>query len=284
MVIPGVLIVFISMIVGFILSGGNPVHLIVPAEYLTIFGIAGGATVLGTPKKILTIVVKKVMGSLKGGHFSKQLYLDLLVMLFKLFSLARKNGLLALESHISEPEKSDIITKYPHIAHNHLAIGMITETMRLVVDGSVQPEELNPLMESTIETFEVEGHMPLGVLRAIADGLPGIGIIGAVLGIIVTMSHIDAPPAEVGHHVSCALVGTFLGVFAAYGVVSPLISAISLAEAEEIKFLNVIRTAIAAYVTGSSPGVAVEFARRAIFSFDRPSAAELDSACKNSGA
>lgn len=268
------------MLGGFLIAGGNPVSLIQPAEFITIFGMAGGAMVIGSPMKILKQVIAKMLGSLKGGHFSKQGYVDLLVMLFKLFSLARKNGLLALEPHISEPEKSDIISKCHHIVHDKVSRELLTEALRMVVDGSVQPEEMEKLLDGSIETFEAEGHMPVNAIRAVADGLPGIGIVGAVLGIIITMGHIDGKPEEIGHHVAAALVGTFLGVFAAYGVLNPIVSAISQQETEEIKYFATIKTAVCSYVTGASPSVAVEFARRSIYSFDRPTSAEVDKACK----
>jgi chemotaxis protein MotA len=282
-VIPGLLVVMLCMIGGFLMAGGNPLALIQPAEFVTIGGMTLGAMICSTPKKILQRCFSKMTGSLKGGHFSAAVYTDLLVMLFRLFSLARKNGLLALEPHIEDPKKSDIFSKYPVFLHNKVAVDMLTETLRMIVDGSIQPEEIDPLMESGIETHESEGHMPVSVLQAAADGLPGIGIVGAVLGIIITMSHIDGKPEEVGHHVACALVGTFLGVFGAYGILSPMISSINQEEAEEVKYLNVIRTAVGKYFTGSSPAVAVEFARRSIYSFDRPPATTVEKACKSAG-
>lgn len=271
------------MLGGFLMAGGNPLSLLQPAEFVTIGGMAFGSMVISTPMKILKRCFGLLLGSLKGGHLSQQAYMDLLVMLFRLFSLARKNGLLSLEPHISDPLKSDIISKYPSVTHNKIAMDMLTETLRLIVDGSVQPEEIEPLMDSMIETHEAESHMPVNVLRAVGDGLPGIGIVGAVLGIIITMGHIDGKPEEVGHHVACALVGTFLGVFLAYGLLNPVIAAICQTEAEEAKYLVVIKTAIKSYVGGSSPSIAVEFARRSIFSFDRPAAAVVEKSCKAVG-
>jgi len=282
-VIPGLLVVMGCMLAGFLMAGGNPLALIQPAEFVTIGGMAFGAMVMSTPKKILSRCFKLMKGSIKGGHLNSKVYTELLVMLFRLFSLARKNGLLALESHIEDPKKSDIIGKCHSLLHNSIATTLLSETLRMVVDGSIQPEEIDPLMESSIETNEAEGHMPVGVLRAVGDGLPGIGIVGAVLGIIITMSHIDGKPAEVGHHVASALVGTFLGVFCAYGLLNPIISTISQVESEETNYLNVIRIGVSKYFTGSSPAVAVEFARRAIYSFDRPPAADVEAACKKAG-
>ena len=283
MVIPGILIVVGCMLGGFLMAGGNPAALIQPAEFVTILGMAFGAMVISSPMKVLKQCVSKTLGSLKGSPFNKQAYLDLLTMLFRLFSLARKNGLLALEPHLSDPHKSDIISKYHSVLHHKACFDLLSETMRMMVDGSIQPEEIAPMMDNSIETHEAEGHMPVNVMRAVGDGLPGIGIVGAVLGIIITMSHIDGKPEVIGHHVAAALVGTFLGVFSAYGLINPVVASISQVESEETKYMAVIKTALTAYFTGSSPAVAVEFARRAIFSFDRPTAQELEAACKNAG-
>ena len=283
MVLPGIVVVLICLVAGFSMAGGNMMALFQPAEFITILGMAFGAMIISTPLTILMRCLKLVMGSIKTPHINEKSYQDMLVMLFKLFALARKNGMLALEIHISEPEKSDIISRYPSVLHNRIALDMLTETMRLIVDGSAQPEELESLMDSSIETFEIESHMPVGVLQKVGDGLPGIGIVGAVLGIIITMGHIDGKPEEVGHHVAAALVGTFLGVFMAYGLLNPIVSAIQQHEAEQARYLCVMKTAIASYATGSSPTVAVEFARRSIFSFARPAAAVLEKACKIGG-
>jgi len=275
--------VFGAMLGGFLAGGGNLLSLLAGSEFILILGMAFGAMVISTPRKILTQCFSKASGAFKGSHFTKQAYVDALAMMFKLFSMARKNGLLALESHISDPEKSEVMSKYPSVLENKPALNLLIESLRLIVDGSVQPEELDFLMESSIETFEAEGHMPLSAWRAMGDGLPGLGIVGAVLGIIITMSHMDGPPSEVGEHVASALVGTFMGVFVAYGIVNPMVSLISQQDAEEVKFMNVIRSAVKAYVTGSSPSTAVEFARQAIFSFDKPSAAEIERVCKKGG-
>lgn len=174
------------------------------------------------------------------------------------------------------------MTKYPSVLHNKPALDLLVESLRLIVDGSVQPEELDSLMESSIETFEAEGHMPVNVWRSVGDSLPGLGIVGAVLGIIITMQFMDRSSAEVGEHVAHALVGTFLGVFLAYGMVNPLAALIAHQDSEEVKFLNVVRSAVRAYVTGSSPSTAIEFGRQAIFSFDKPSATEVERMCKMS--
>ena len=252
-----------------------------PGEWIVILGIAFGALVVSTPLKLLRKCFSVLFGCFKRVHVSQDAYVELLAMMYQLFALARKNGLLALEPHLTEPEKSDIISKYPAVFRNKAAMELLVETFRLVVDGSVQPEDIEPLMDSSIETYESEGHMPVNVLRAVADGLPGLGIVGAVLGIIVTMAHMgDANPESVGIHVANALVGTLLGVFFAYGVLFPMVTTIAQHEAEQTKYLVVIKTAMSSYVSGASPSVAIEFARRSIFSFDRPAAAVVEKACK----
>lgn len=189
--------------------------------------------------------------------------------------------MLALESHVSEPGKSEIFTKYPLLLKNHHAMEFLTDSLRLVVDGSVQPDELESLLDSSLETHHAEVHMPVNIMIKAGDGLPGIGIVGAVLGIIITMGAIDGPPSEVGHKVAAALVGTLLGVFFAYCLINPIVAAIEQSHAEEEKFLEVIKVGLLSFVGGATPGTAVEYARRAVFSFDRPTSQETDQACKN---
>jgi chemotaxis protein MotA len=182
---------------------------------------------------------------------------------------------------VTDPSKSDLISKYPLLAGNHHALEFLTDSLRLVIDGSVQPEELDNILDSTIETHHVEAHMPVNILAKTADALPGIGIVGAVLGIIITMGAIDGPPSEVGHKVAAALVGTLLGVFFAYCILSPIVTSIEQRHLEEERFLEVIKTGLISFVGGATPGAAVEYARRSIFSFDRPTMQETDEACKN---
>ena len=279
MVAPGLLVVLACVIGGFCLAGGNPVTLWQPGEFLIILGIAFGALVVSTPLKLLKKCFAVLFGCFRRVHVTQEVYVELLAMMYQLFALARKNGLLALEPHLNEPGKSDIISKYPAVLRNKAAMELLVETFRLVVDGSVQAEDIEPLMDSSIETYESEGHMPVNVLRNIADGLPGLGIVGAVLGIIVTMTEMDKPE-RVGQNVAHALVGTLLGVFFAYGVLFPMVTTIAQHEAEQTKYLVVIKTAMSSYVSGASPSVAIEFARRSIFSFDRPPAVVVEKACK----
>jgi chemotaxis protein MotA len=280
MVLPGILVVVAAALGGFMLAGGKPLALLQVPEFVVILGIAFGSLLISTSPGILKRCFVLLLGVFKPRQMSRQACLDLLVVMFRLFALARKNGLLALEPHLAAPEKSDIISAFPRVAKNKAAVELLSETLRLVVDGSVQPEEVEPLMAESIETHEAEAHMPLGALRTVADALPGIGIVGAVLGIIITMAHIDGKPEEVGHHIASALVGTFLGVFGAYGILGPMIATMTQHETEQTKYLSVIKAGVTGFVSGASPSVAVEFARRTIFSFDRPTAQAVEQACK----
>lgn len=270
------------VLTGYTMSGGHMGAILHPAEFITIVGASAGTVIIMSPMKILKLIIRHFIGALKGGaQLGKGAYLELLAVLFQLFSLARKQGLLALETHVGEPEKSDIISKYPTLMKNHHGMEFLVESLRLIIDGSVQPDELENLLDSTLETHHAEVSMPVNVMTKCGDGLPGIGIVGAVLGIIITMGAIDGPPSEVGHKVAAALVGTLLGVFFAYCLVNPIVTAIEQSHAEEEKFLETIKIGLLSFIGGATPGTAVEYARRNVFSFDRPSAEETDQACKN---
>lgn len=284
MVIPGLIIVMICVFGGFVLSQGNMMNFLVYQEFMIILGAALGALVISTPKKLMARVISDTKLAFKGSPIDKQLFLNLLTILFQLFSLSRKQGLLALESHVSEPESSDIFSKYPAVLQHEEAMRFLNEALRLIIDGSVQPEELEVLMEDSIDTSRAEAHASVNVLQKTGDGLPGLGICGAVLGIIVTMQFMDGAPSEIGEHVAHALVGTFLGVFVSYGMINPMVTCLEHIHLEEEKFLEVIKSALTAFVNGATPSTALEYARRAIFSTDRPTAEEMETAYKNSTA
>jgi chemotaxis protein MotA len=281
-VIPGLIFVMVTILTGYSIAGGKIGAIMQPAEFITILGAATGAMIISAPMKLLKKIVAAFLGAFKGGHkLDKDCYLELLAVMFQFFSLARKQGLLALESHVSEPQKSEILLKYPKLLHNTVGLEFLIESLRLVIDGSVQAEELEQLLDSSLETHKAESHMPTAVLTKVGDSLPGIGIVGAVLGIIITMGAIDGPPAAVGHHVAAALVGTLLGVFFSYCVVNPITASIELNHQEEEKYLEVVKTGLLSFVNGATPGTAIEYARRTIYSFDRPNLQETEKACKN---
>jgi len=272
----------VCLLVGFTMAGGRIMAMVHPAEYITIVGASFGAMLISAPKKIIKMIFAALLGVFKGHKLGKAVYLDALVVMFKLFALAKKQGVLALEAHVADPHKSDIISKYPMFAHHHHAVEFLTDALRLVIDGVAQPEELEPLLDVTLDTHRAEAHMPVNILTKVGDALPGIGIVGAVLGIIITMGAIDGPASEVGHKVAAALVGTFLGVFLSYCLINPIVTSLEQAHVEEEKFLDVIKTGVLTFVSGATPSTAVEYARRGLFSFDRPTLDETTKACKES--
>jgi chemotaxis protein MotA len=223
----------------------------------------------------------KLVGLFQPPAFTKPLYLEALKLLYELFQLARKDGLVAIESHIEEPDKSAVFKKYPSVTRHHHAVTFLCDSLRLVLVGSVPPHDLEQLMDSEIDVHHEQEAMPAGALSRVSDALPGIGIVAAVLGIVVTMGAIAGPIEEIGHKVAAALTGTFLGVLLAYGFVGPLSTSLENGAGAETRFYHFLKASVVAFAKGFSPIVAVEFARRAIFNDDRPSFLEMEAACKS---
>ncbi len=275
-VILGILIVAGSVIGGYLMAHGKLAILWQPAEYVTICGAAFGAFVIANPGG----VIKKAMMSfpvlIKGSKYNKAMYMELLALMYELFSKARKEGVMALESHIDEPANSDIFTKYPKIMADHHAMEFLTDYLRLIVGGSMNAFELENLMDIELEIHHGDAMKPGDALTSVGDSLPGFGIVAAVLGVIITMGSIGGDPAELGLHVGAALVGTFLGILLAYGFVGPMGSAVNVIAEEESKFLSCIKVCIMATLNGYAPPIAVEFGRKAISHEHRPSFAELE--------
>jgi chemotaxis protein MotA len=275
-VIVGCLVVIGGVVGGFLWAGGNVGALFHPSEVLTIGGAALGALIVMSPKKVLVDLAKGVIGSLKGSPYNKQGYRDLFKLCYEILRLARNEGLLALEAHVSSPHESAIFEKYPRIAQNHHVLEFLCGALAPVIERSVTPEKLPALLDIEIKVLEQEHHAPLGVLNKTADGLPGFGIVAAVLGIVITMAHIDGPASEIGHKVGAALVGTFLGILASYGFFAPLAVRMEFLGEAEIAFFRTIATIIQGLVDSLSPKVALEQARRGVASEVRLSRDELE--------
>jgi chemotaxis protein MotA len=280
MAVPGIIILLASICIGFAMAGGKFPVLMQPSEFVVIIGAAVGTLITSAPG----LMKKRVMGVIKTA-FKDQIpkkkdYMDLLKCQYELFMLARRQGVLALESHATDPGKSDIIKKYPAVKKNHHALSFLAEALQQIVNG-ISPDDLEGLLDAEIDTLKNEGHLATGLLKVVGDALPGLGIVAAVLGIIVTMGHMDAPPAEIGHHVASALVGTFLGILLCYGIVAPLAGNAEIQETHQLRFLMVIKSAIIASARGVAPPTAVEFGRKMIFSDERPSFNELDKALQS---
>jgi len=274
----GAIIVLGGIIGGFTWEGGHILALNQPAEVLIIGGAAVGSLLISTPLG----VVKGIFGQLKGalgGGLGKQDYLNLLVMMFEIFNVARKDGLIGLESHVEHPEESEIFKRYPAFLKNHHAVAFFADTMRVIISGAVQPHDLEDLMDGDIEVLHEEEVRPSDALSSIADALPGLGIVAAVLGVVVTMGAIDGPPAEIGHKVAAALVGTFLGILGSYGFIGPLAASLKHRLNDNKQYLSCMKHALLSFHKGVAGVIAVEFARRSLYAEVRPGFTELEQAC-----
>jgi chemotaxis protein MotA len=276
----GFFVVAGCIIAGYLMHGGNLLVLLQPSEFLIIGGAAIGALLVGNPPRVLKEMLGQLARIMKPGP-SKRDYQDLLVMLYELLTLARKEGLVALESHVEVPAESAILKKYPSFLANRNAVSFMADTVRLIMSGaSVESHDLEALMDVDIETHHEERNRPTRSLQVTADALPGLGIVAAVLGIVITMQAVGGPPEEIGHKVAAALVGTFLGVLLSYGFVGPLAANLLGKNEEHGRYFVALRQVLLAFHKGCVPAIAVEFARRSLFSDVRPEFTELEKACR----
>ena len=224
------------------------------------------------------------MGAAKGSHFTCAFYLETLKMCYEILNKARKDGLLAIESDIEEPEKSAIFSKYPKFLKDHHMRDFVCDTLRMAVTGGIDPFDLDQMMDLDMEVSHREANAPIAALSTMADALPGLGIVAAVLGVVVTMGALGGPPEEIGHKVAAALVGTFLGILLCYGLVGPISQNMAKAAEEEHAYVYVVRVLMIAFIKGAAPIQALEFGRRAIPMHLRPGFNEMEKSCKSSGA
>jgi chemotaxis protein MotA len=279
-VIIGFTVVILSVLGGFWEAGGPFMVLVQPAEFIIIGGASLGALLASAPKNVLQRIWAKSIGALKGETVTKTTYLSVLKLLYELLYMAQKEGLIALEKHIETPAESPIFSKYADILSHKTLIAFMTDTFRMVIIGGIASHDLESLMEGDIDTHHNDMKKPSIVLAKIGDTLPGLGIVAAVLGIVITMQAIDGPAGEIGKKVAAALVGTFLGIFLCYGFVQPLASNLDIASETEIQVFEAVKSAIAAFARGFIPLVCVEFARRSIPSETRPEFSEMESHVK----
>jgi len=281
----GIVIVFVAVMVGYIMHHGNIAVLIQINEFVILGGAGLGSFLAANGMKNFQGAIKGFLGLLKPDPFTKQAYLDVLKMMFQLFNVARKEGLLGLEQHIETPEKSEIISKYPSFLSNHHATAFFCDTMKVILTGAVGPHDLSEMMEIDIETAHAEQNVPAQAIQTVGDAMPGFGIVAAVLGVIITMGKIaEGDPAAIGQSVAAALVGTFLGILLAYGVFAPIARAMELRIKSEGSYMNCMRYALFSFARGESPITCVEFARRNIEPAVRPGFAEMESAVKEKAA
>lgn len=278
--IVGIVIVLGCIVGGYLMEHGKLLVLLQPAELIIILGSAIGALVAANPLPVLIRTAKAALAVLRGCPYDQKCYLENLLMIYDLFSSARKMGTTKLEQDIDEPSKSDVFQKYPKFLNSHHALNFLCDTLRVVVSGGVDPLDIDTMMEIDLEVHHREGAEPAAALATMADSLPGLGIVAAVLGIVMTMGALGGPKEAIGEKVAAALVGTFCGVLLCYGIFGPLAAAMTKQNEAEAAYFGFLRMSALGYVKGLSPIMAVELARRAIPSTVRPSFKEVEKACR----
>jgi chemotaxis protein MotA len=282
-VIIGILLAFGAVIGGFLMEHGNIRVLLQPAELLIIGGAAAGTILIANPLHILKKILGGLVGVFKGSRFTRDRYLESLKMMYEFLNKARKEGLVGIEGDVEEPSKSAIFSKYPKFLNDHHILDFVCDTMRTAITGGVEPFDFDQMMEIDMEVHHQQTSKPISALSTTADSLPGLGIVAAVLGVVITMGALGGPPEEIGQKVAAALVGTFLGILLCYGLVGPLAANMAAAADDEHAHLLVLRILMASFSKGMAPIIAVEMARRAIPGHVRPGFLEVEKACRGGG-
>ena len=276
----GIVVVIGAILGGYLMEHGNLKVLIQPAELIIIGGAAIGTLLIANPMPVIIKIIKSLIGVLSSGKYTKTRYLTTLKMLNELFKKGRKGGISALEGDIEEPESSELFKAYPDVLKDHHVLDFICDTVRTGMSGSVSHYDLDSMIELDLEVHHREVSVPVTALTTVADALPGLGIVAAVLGVVITMGSLGGPPEEIGKKVAAALVGTFLGILLCYGFLSPLAASITKQNDAESEYYHCLRTGLIAYFRGAAPILAVEFSRRSIPAAVRPSFKEMEESFK----
>ncbi|HEX3891948.1 MAG TPA: flagellar motor stator protein MotA [Terracidiphilus sp.] len=280
-VVLGIVLVFGAVIGGFLMEKGHIEVLVQPAEMLIICGASIGTLLVANPVHILKGIAGGLVGSLKGSRFNKTYYLNTLKMMYLFLNKVRKEGLLSVEMDVEKPKESAIFKSFPDFLNDHPARDFLCDTLRMAITGGVEPFDMDQMMELDMEVHHHLATQPIGALSTMADALPGLGIVAAVLGVVITMGALGGPPEAIGHKVAAALVGTFLGILLCYGVAGPLSSNMGKAAEDHNSYLHVLRVLLLSFLKGSAPMIAIEMGRRAIPAHVRPSFDEMEKTCKN---
>src|SRR6202049_3159473 len=275
----GIVVVFGSVLGGYLMEHGNIRVLIQPAELVVIGGASIGTVLIANPLHILKQIAAGVAGVFGGSKFTKPRYLDSLKMMYELLNKARREGLMALESDVEDPAKSPILSKYPAFLKDHHVRDYFCDTMRMAISG-VEAFDLDQLLDLDMEVHHHGSSLPVAALSSMADAFPGLGIVAAVLGVVITMGALGGPPEEIGHKVAAALVGTFLGILLCYGLVGPLAASMGKMAEEQHAFMMVLRVTMIAFLKGVAPIMAVEIGRRTVPGHVRPSFKAVEEACR----
>jgi chemotaxis protein MotA len=279
-VIIGLVIVFGAVAGGYMMEGGNFLVLLQLAEFVIIGGAAVGSVLISTPPKVLKMVIASLSG-LFAKPLDKEDFLELLGMQYQLFRMVQQSGIMALEPHFESPHESSLLSKYPRFLARHHALDFLADSVKVIISGGIAPHDLEALMDEDLQVHHEEAMRPASALAKVGDALPGLGIVAAVLGVVITMGAIDGPPSEIGHKVGAALVGTFLGILLSYGLVQPLSSNIESTLTDDSRYTACIKAGLLASYKGFAPAIAVEFARRVLPGDVRPSFEETEKYCKN---
>jgi chemotaxis protein MotA len=280
----GIVIVFVAVIGGFLMEKGHIAVLVQPAEFLILVGAAAGTLLVANPMHIIKGVIAGLLGVLKGSKFDKKRYLSTLKMMYQFLNKVRKEGLLSVEMDVEKPKESSIFKNYPEFLGDHHACDFVCDTLRTAITGGVDPFDMDQMMELDMEVHHHAEMQPVNALSTVADALPGLGIVAAVLGVVITMGSLGGPPEQIGEKVAAALVGTFLGILLCYGVAGPLASNMSKTADEHNEYLHVLRVLMLSFLKGSAPMIAIEMGRRAIPAHVRPGFDEMEKNCKGGGA
>src|SRR5579863_1065525 len=282
-VIIGIVVVFGAVVAGYLMEHGNLKVLVQPAELVIIGGAAVGTVLIANPLHILKAMVGGLLGAFGGSKYNKAKYLETLKMMYELFTRARKEGLMALETDSDAPDKSPVFSKYPKFLKDHHALAFVCDTIRMAAGGGVEPFDVDQMMELDMDVHHHEAALPIAALSTMADSLPGLGIVAAVLGVVITMGALGGPPEEIGKKVAAALVGTFLGILLCYGLVGPLAANMAKTADDEHAYYHVLRVMLVALLKGTAPTVAIEIGRRAIPGHVRPTFQEAEAHIKDKG-
>lgn len=283
-VIIGIVVVIGAVMGGYLMEHGNLKVLIQPAELVIIGGAALGTVLVANPLHILKKIVSGLTGVLGGSKFTKARYVETLKMMYELLNKARKEGLVSLESDVEDASKSPIFSKYPAFVKDHHSKDFVCDTLRMAVSGGIEPFDIDQMLELDMDVHHHGASQPIAALSTMADSLPGLGIVAAVLGVVITMGALGGPPEEIGHKVAAALVGTFLGILLCYGFIGPIAANMTKIAEDEHAYHYVLRVLMVSFIKGTAPIMVVEVARRAIPAHVRPSFQEVEAACRGGGA
>jgi chemotaxis protein MotA len=276
----GILVVFGAVAGGYLMEKGNLLVLMQPAELLIITGAAAGTVLIANPPRVLTAILKSIAGAFTGSRYNKAWHLDSLKLLFEFFDQARRSGLASLEAEVEDASKSKTFARHPAILKDHHVCAFICDTFRVTMIGGIEPFDVDQMLETDIDAHHHEGTQQVSALTTVADSLPGLGIVAAVLGVVITMGSLGGKPEEIGHKVAAALVGTFLGILLCYGLIGPLASSMAKNLESERAYYQMLRVALSAFTKGIPPLLAVEAGRRSIPTHARPSFSEVESTCR----